>query len=97
MSAVADVVGLSLPSVSKLIEGLVSLGYIRHEVCPQDRRRARLYASDKGKLAMARGRAEIGSHLTERLGELEPEARQAVHRGLLHLQEVFSPPRSAQQ
>jgi DNA-binding MarR family transcriptional regulator len=92
LSAVAEVLGLSLSAASKVVDRTVELGYVRHEVCPQDRRRARLVVTAKGQATMRRARREMAVRLTELLSGLEPSAREEVVAGLTHLQEIFQPP-----
>lgn len=96
LSAVAEMLGLSLSSVSKLIEGLVQSGYVRHEVCPEDRRRARLESTAKGRTTMRRARAHMREVLATRLLELEPAALVTVTDALLQLQQLFAPPSASQ-
>lgn len=91
LSAVAEALGLSLSSVSKLMEGLVQMGYVRHEVCPQDRRRARLESTVKGQDEMRRARVHMGRLLATRLSELEPAAIATVTDALLQLRQLFAP------
>lgn len=90
LSNVAEFLGLTLSSVSKLMDGLVGNGYVRHEVCPEDRRRARLYLTAKGQSMMAQARAQIATQLADRLAGLEAPALQTVTEALEHLQMTFT-------
>lgn len=91
LSAVADMLGLTLSSVSKLMEGLVSGGYVRHETCPYDRRRARLHSTARGKATMTRARRQVSRTLAEHLACLSPQQLEETVTGLRHLQSVFRP------
>lgn len=90
LSKLAEFLGLSLSSVSKLVDGLVGMGYVRHEVCPEDRRRAHLYLSPKGQSMFARTRAAIARVMAAQLETSTPEARCDVAEGLRQLQAIFA-------
>ena len=96
LSAVSEVLGLTLSSVSKLMEGLVAAGYVRQEVCPQDRRRAQLHSTARGRSTMLRARKTISGQLAQRLGELPAQAVEEIMSGLQHLHGLFAPPQSGQ-
>ena len=95
MSALADFLGLTLSCVSKHVETMVRLGYVSHEVCPEDRRRASLYLSVQGQETLAAARKEIAGRLAEQLAGLGPQATDAVTTALQDLQQVFAPAGSA--
>jgi DNA-binding MarR family transcriptional regulator len=92
MSAVSEMLGLTLSSVSKLMEGLVAEGYVRQEICPQDRRRAQLHATEKGSSTMASARGEVASHLGTRLAELPTDTVVEIMAALQQLHGLFAPP-----
>jgi DNA-binding MarR family transcriptional regulator len=94
LSAVSEMLGLTLSSVSKLMEGLVEMGYVRQEICPQDRRRAQLHSTAKGRTTMTRARGKIASHLGDRLEELSPEVVEQTMAALQQLHGLFAPPRN---
>ena len=92
LSLVAEAIGLTLSSVSKLMEGLVETAYVRQEVCPEDRRRAQLYATGRGRSAMTQARRQMGARLAEYLSSLSDTALEEISTGLLRLQTLFTPP-----
>lgn len=58
VSAVAEHIGLTLPSASKLADGLVRRGYLKRRSDPGDRRTTRLEATAKGRRVVTAARAE---------------------------------------
>ena len=92
LTPLTDLLGLTLSSLSKLVDGLVAAGYVRHEVCPEDRRRARLYLTARGRAAVARVRTGIGQQLSARLATLGEAERRTIAEALGHLQQVFPTP-----
>src|SRR6266478_7216747 len=52
LSAVADYVGLTLPGMSTLVDGLVRRGLVARLAAPRDRRRLRLRLTRAGKGAL---------------------------------------------
>jgi DNA-binding MarR family transcriptional regulator len=65
VSALAEYLGLGLPTASKLVDGLVRGGYVERQRAAQDRRRARLALTAAGRQAVE---AVLG-HMQARLGE----------------------------
>ncbi|MEN6546695.1 MAG: MarR family transcriptional regulator [Armatimonadia bacterium] len=90
-SELSEMLGLTLSSVSKLMEGLVAQGYVRQEVCPQDRRRAQLHCTPMGHSTMVQARRALAARLAERLSGLTPQAVGVVVAGLRHMQEILAP------
>src|SRR5436309_1760038 len=52
LSAVADFIGLSLPAMSRLVDGLVEMGLIERRHCDDDRRHVRLSVMPEGETAV---------------------------------------------
>lgn len=62
MSALAEAVGMKLPSLSKLIDRMVASALVQRSVDPKDQRRVLVYISDLG-LAKVRGlRGPVARH-----------------------------------
>jgi len=85
LSALADYVGLALPSTSTLIDGLTRRGLVVRRAAPQDRRRLRLRLTDSGKGALGAALAAARRALDARFAGLSPSARALVGRGLARL------------
>src|SRR5437016_14469786 len=56
LSLVAEHLGSSQPSASRLITGLVSRGLVTRRECPEDRRQVKLLLTRSGKSVLARAR-----------------------------------------
>jgi DNA-binding MarR family transcriptional regulator len=82
--------GLTSPSVSRLIDVLVSRGFVTRDEHPEDRRRVKLAVTDHGRQALETCRKGTLAHLSERLRLLAPEEREAVVKALGALRSVFA-------
>src|SRR6266536_982420 len=49
LSSLADHIGLTLPSASKLVDGLVERKLVQRKTCPDDRRRMTLLLTGSGR------------------------------------------------
>jgi DNA-binding MarR family transcriptional regulator len=90
-SAVAEHLDLTLSSVSKLVDGLVTRGHLRREVSSEDRRRYCLYVTGSGRVIVSQARRHVGEALLERLNRLDSQALADVTAGVEHLRDVFPP------
>ena len=90
LSDVTDFIGLTLPSMSVLINGLVGEGLVRREHSLIDRRRVMLNLTEAG--AAVRTRAQNGTMtwLQERLALLSAEECRAVVDAMETLQPIFA-------
>jgi DNA-binding MarR family transcriptional regulator len=96
LSAVADRVGLSLPAMSRLIDGLVARDLVRREESSADRRRVTLRLTDLGRELVRTARAGAQARLAEALAALSPAQRAEVAQAMQRLRPVFLPkPRPA--
>lgn len=95
LSAVADRVGLSLPAMSRLVDGLVRRELVRREESAEDRRRVTLRLTNLGKELVRTSRVGAQAHLAEALTALAPSDRAEVAEAMRRLRLVFLPkPRS---
>jgi len=85
LSAVADYVGLTLPSMSTLVDGLVRRGLVARLAAPHDRRRLRLRLTRAGKGALRTALAAAQAVLETRFADLPPGERALVHRAMTRL------------
>jgi DNA-binding MarR family transcriptional regulator len=92
LTDVADHIGLTLPSISKMVDGLVERGWITREECASDRRRITLTLTDTGETMLASSLKRAQEHLSERLRELSNSDRADIAEALLTLQSVFVSP-----
>ncbi len=91
LSAVAEHIGLRLPSMSALVDGLVTSGLVTRQTAPDDRRRVTLALTARGRSAFEAARRATQAWLAGMLAELPAEERQTVARAMGLLRPVFSP------
>lgn len=91
LSAVADRVGLSLPAMSRLIDGLVARDLVRRDESREDRRRVTLRLTTLGKELVRTARAGAQARLAEALAVLTPAQRAEVAQTMQRLRPVFLP------
>ncbi len=85
LSAIADYVGLTLPSMSTLVDGLVRRGLVVRLAAPRDRRRLRLRLTGAGRAALRSALAAAQAVLETRFAVLSPGERALVHRAMTRL------------
>lgn len=95
-SALAGRLGVSRPSVTALVDGLVARGFAERTADPADRRRVAHVITPKGRSALA----AADDAVTTRLGELaekipEPDARSAAVEGLVDWLDALNAEREA--
>jgi len=86
---VADHLDLSLPAMSRMVNGLVVRGYVMRRVGSGDRRHVSLSLSAKGKAAMGSTRKAAEPQLAAELEKLSPEQRQTICEAMETLRELF--------
>lgn len=87
---VANFLALTLPAASKLIDGLVTVGYASREIDPSDRRKVVLTLTATGKRKYASALKYTAEFLSERLAQLNDDNRRQVIHALASLQTIFS-------
>jgi DNA-binding MarR family transcriptional regulator len=90
ISEVADHIGLSLPSMSTLVEGLVARSFVLRRVHEDDRRRMTLMLTERGDTALRSARSGAQSYLAEQLKPLSEGQRVTILRAMRILRRVFS-------
>jgi DNA-binding MarR family transcriptional regulator len=90
LSQVAEHVGLTLPSMSKMVDGLVARGLVAREDCPQDRRRLDLTITPAGKAVFMAARKAAQARLAEMLKALSASDRALVVNAMRALRGVFA-------
>ncbi len=89
LSELAEHIGLTLPSMSKMIDGLVERGLVSRTEDPQDRRRVILCLTEAGRVTVETAQAATRAALSERMAGLEPDQRNAVVRAMDALRPLF--------
>ena len=100
LSDLADHIGLTLPTVSKLVQGLVERRFLRRQTDATDRRRSALAATPKGQRILIAARTATRQHLVLQLQKLSSKDCDAVINAMQILRPVFlgdvAPPRRDQ-
>jgi DNA-binding MarR family transcriptional regulator len=91
VSTLAELLGATQPTVSRLISGLVSRGYVTRKTCSDDRRQCTLGLTAKGHQRVDRARQANQEALSEEIAHLDPQAQQKIIDVMKTLQEVFTP------
>jgi DNA-binding MarR family transcriptional regulator len=91
LSDVAEFIGLALPSMSKLVDGLVARQLVMREICASDRRRVTLALTPAGQVTFQATRAATQAFLARRLAELSAEERTVVTESMRILRPLFTP------
>ena len=90
ISEVADHIGLTLPSMSTLVDGLVTRNYVLRRAYEDDRRRMTLMLTERGDAALRSARKGALTYLTERLKPLPEAQLVTILRAMRILRRVFS-------
>ncbi len=91
LSDVAEHIGLTLPSMSKIVDGLVARKLVIRETHPEDRRRMILTLTRSGQTALVTSRKATRACLAEMLAPLSDAERMTIVKAMENLREVFSP------
>ncbi len=89
LSDVAEHIGLTLPSMSKMIDGLVARRLVLRYVHPTDRRRVTLSLTEQGGGALQVAREATRAFLAERLATLPESQLAAIVRAMGVLRPIF--------
>jgi len=95
LSDIAEHMGLTLPSMSKMIDGLVARRLVTRRLAPGDRRRVTLALTALGKTARQSAYKATESRLAERLAALPESERRLIFRAMQVLESIFVSVRQA--
>ncbi len=90
LSDVADYIGLALPSMSKLVDGLVERKLVSRETCTGDRRRVNLDLTPRGRMTLSRARHLTRAYLADQLAGLSEGERETILSAMEALKELFA-------
>ncbi len=90
LSEAAEHIGLTLPSMSTLVEGLVERNFVVRRSHPDDRRRMTLMLTERGETTLRKAREGTQAYLTERFNRLSEAERGTIVRAMRTLRGVFS-------
>jgi MarR family transcriptional regulator for hemolysin len=97
LSDVAEHIGLTLPSMSKIVEGLVIRKLVTRQTHPVDRRRMTLALTARGQTALQSSRAATRACLAEDLAALNDRQRDTIVQAMEILRPVFTPQGEAEK
>ncbi|MSP12867.1 MAG: MarR family transcriptional regulator [Chloroflexi bacterium] len=90
LSDVAEHIGMTLPSMSKLVDGLVSNCLATRQVDARDRRRVTLTLTEEGKIVLKEAREATQTRLAETLGALPARERALIIEAMEALRGAFT-------
>ena len=90
LSEVAEHIGLALPSMSVLVDGLVVKGLVIRETDPEDRRRMTLGLTERGRRAFRAAREATANYLEDKMRQLSATERRTVIDAMQVLRQVFT-------
>jgi MarR family transcriptional regulator for hemolysin len=95
LSDIAEHMGLTLPSMSKMIDGLVARNMVIRQMDPGDRRRVTLAPTALGRTVMQSAYEATAARLAERLAALPASACRTILKAMQILEPIFVSDREA--
>ncbi len=89
LSDVADHIGITLPSTSKLVDALLKKGLITRDEHPKDRRRVQLVVTSRGQAILETSRKGTLSSLSEKLSSINADDRATIIKAMQTMRSVF--------
>ena len=90
LSAVAENLGSTLPTASRLVSGLVTKGFVSRKAHPTDRRQASLVMTSKGRSALNTARQATQDGIARELAKFGDAERTMICRAMGLLAEAFA-------
>jgi DNA-binding MarR family transcriptional regulator len=87
---VANHLGLTSPSTSRLVDGLVARGMMTREDHPADRRRVRLIVTHSGQKILETSRRSTLAYLADKLSSVSADDREVIFKAMKALQPIFA-------
>ena len=91
LQSVAHHLGLTSPTVCRIVDGLVLNHLVRREPSPKDRRKITLTMTDQGQKILEEAHNATQARLAEVLSRLTPEEGETVFQAMKLLQPLFVP------
>lgn len=89
LSDIAEHMGLTLPSMSKMIDGLVARNMVIRQMDPGDRRRVTLAPTSLGRTIMQSAYEATAARLAERLAALPASGCRTILKAMQILEPIF--------
>ncbi len=90
LTRVAGYLGLTLPSTSKMMDGLVTRQLVTRLSCAEDRRKITLNLTEAGQVMLAGAYQAAHAYLAEKISALEPEQKAAIFHSMQALRPIFT-------
>lgn len=90
LTDLAEYIGVSLPSMSKLVDALAFRNFIDRQSDPGDRRKVRLYLTEDGAAVLTSAREAVKSAFAAKLAQLRPQDVATLTSGLELLRGLFA-------
>ncbi len=90
LTDLAEYIGVSLPSMSKLVDALTFRVFIDRKPDPGDRRRVRLFLTEEGRAVLMKAREAVKANFAAKLSRLDAEELAKVATGLGFLRGLFT-------
>lgn len=90
LSPVAEYVGLTLPSMSRLVDGLVERGLVARKTCGEDRRKIVLNLSSRGGELLQSNYSRALASLASKINLLSPVEKDTVFEAMRILARLFA-------
>ena len=90
LSEVAEHIGLTLPSMSALVDGLVTRNFVVRRTHQDDRRRVDLTLTERGETTLQTAMKATQDHLKDQFSHMSEAERSTIVRGMRILRQVFS-------
>ena len=87
---VANHLGLTPPSTSRLVDGLIYRKMMTREDHPDDRRRVKLTVTNLGEKILEASRQDALTYLSTKLSNIDTEDREAIIKAMNILQPIFT-------
>jgi DNA-binding MarR family transcriptional regulator len=91
LSEVAEHIGLTLPSMSKMIDGLVERNLVTRDSDPADRRRVRLCLTWHGRVVLQTAQEATQDYLARKLAALPADQQAMITEAMRSLRVSFAP------
>ncbi len=91
LSELAELSGVSLPTMSGTVSRLVAQGWVQRTRASHDRRMVMLELTADGRTQLTQLVQHIVAHISDLLSPLSPVELAAIQKGLVTLQKVFPP------
>jgi MarR family transcriptional regulator for hemolysin len=89
LSGLAEHIGLTLPSASKMVDLLVARELVERKTCTEDRRRVKLSLTTNGRAAWAIAYQAAKAYLARKIRQLPEADQEMVERTMLAIKPLF--------